>query len=154
MVGGARERIMFVCWLNVVRKLVFVRSQCKYLKSIRFVKQEGKVIQTYTVLTYAHEHMDALSFGYGWTTASLTEITAILAPYEARTKITLKINYVSMSFHTKFTASTFLDTSLNGQSLRELWKKTGWRSSAYVRKVTERPEIRQLASSDVKAAEH
>lgn len=69
MVGGAQDRIVFVCWLNVVRKLVFVRSQCKYLKSIKvFAKQEGKLIQRWAELTYAHEHMDALSFGYGWTT--------------------------------------------------------------------------------------
>lgn len=39
MVGGARDRTVFVC-MYVVRKLVLD----KYLKSIRSVKQEGKLI--------------------------------------------------------------------------------------------------------------
>lgn len=69
MVGGARDHIVFVCWLNVGGKLVLPRSWCKYLKSIRFVKQKGKLKQRYIeiiLLTHAHEHMGALSFVYGW----------------------------------------------------------------------------------------
>ena len=39
MVGGVRDLIVFVCMLNVVRKRVSGRSNCRYLKTIRSVKR-------------------------------------------------------------------------------------------------------------------